>query len=184
MHETHRKTETQAEKQAPRRQRNAALNPGTPGSRPEPKAAAQPRSHPGVPFSLWFWFAFPSIWWCWTSLQELICSLCTFFKEMSFHICCPFSNWLVCVVPWSLRIRFFFFLIKDFIYPFREGEREREHARVCERERESPKWTQCWMGSCLQADPMTPGSWPQLRSRVRSSTDWATQVPLRILYMF
>ena len=25
------------------------LNPGTPGSRPEPKADAQPLSHPGIP---------------------------------------------------------------------------------------------------------------------------------------
>ena len=28
---------------------NAGLNPGAPGSRPEPKADAQPLSHPGTP---------------------------------------------------------------------------------------------------------------------------------------
>ena len=39
----------QREKQAPCRNPNVELNPGTPGSRPEPKADAQLLSHPGVP---------------------------------------------------------------------------------------------------------------------------------------
>ena len=37
------------EKQAPCREPDAGLNPGTPGSRPEWKADVQPLSHPGVP---------------------------------------------------------------------------------------------------------------------------------------
>ena len=36
-------------KQAPCREPDVGLDPGTLGSRPEPKADAQPLSHPGVP---------------------------------------------------------------------------------------------------------------------------------------
>ena len=39
----------QREKQAPRREPNVGLDPRTPGSCPEPKADAQPLSHPGIP---------------------------------------------------------------------------------------------------------------------------------------
>ena len=40
----------QREKQAPCREPDAGLDPGTPESRPGPKADAQPlRSHPGIP---------------------------------------------------------------------------------------------------------------------------------------
>ena len=39
----------QREKQAPCREPDAGLNPGTPGSCPEPKAGAKPLSHPGTP---------------------------------------------------------------------------------------------------------------------------------------
>ena len=45
MRQRHR----QREKQAPWREPGAGLDPGTPGSHPEPKADAQPLSHPGVP---------------------------------------------------------------------------------------------------------------------------------------
>ena len=38
----------QREKQAPCREPDAELDPRTPGSRPEPKAEAQPLSHPGT----------------------------------------------------------------------------------------------------------------------------------------
>ena len=38
----------QREKQAPCREPNVGLDPGTPGSRPEPKADVQPLSHPGA----------------------------------------------------------------------------------------------------------------------------------------
>ena len=37
------------EKQAPCKKPDAGLDPGTLGSRPEPKADTQPPSHPGVP---------------------------------------------------------------------------------------------------------------------------------------
>ena len=37
------------EKQAPCREPNVGLDPGTPGSRPGPKAGAKPLSHPGIP---------------------------------------------------------------------------------------------------------------------------------------
>ena len=45
---TERQRHRQREKQAPFRKPNVGLNPGTPGSHPEPKADAQPLSHPGV----------------------------------------------------------------------------------------------------------------------------------------
>ena len=39
----------QREKQAPCREPDMGLDPGSPGSHPEPKADAQLLSHPGVP---------------------------------------------------------------------------------------------------------------------------------------
>ena len=44
--DTHR--ERQKHKQAPCREPDAGLDPGTPGSGPEPKAGAQLLSHPGA----------------------------------------------------------------------------------------------------------------------------------------
>eukprot|EP00071_Canis_lupus_P038742 XP_022272299.1 uncharacterized protein LOC102151387 isoform X3 [Canis lupus familiaris] len=44
-----RQRHRQREKQAPCRGPDVGLNPGTPGSRPEPKADAQLLSHPGIP---------------------------------------------------------------------------------------------------------------------------------------
>ena len=38
----------QREKQAPHREPDERVNPGTPESCPEPKADAQPLSHPGI----------------------------------------------------------------------------------------------------------------------------------------
>ena len=49
IHETHRQRHRQWEKQAPCKELDVGLDPETLGSHPEPKADAQPRSHPGVP---------------------------------------------------------------------------------------------------------------------------------------
>ena len=49
MTERERERERQREKQAPCREPDAGLDPGTPGSRPKPKAGALPLSHPGIP---------------------------------------------------------------------------------------------------------------------------------------
>ena len=50
MRDRGREAETQArEKQAPCRDPDVGLDPGTPGSHPEPKADPQTLSHPGVP---------------------------------------------------------------------------------------------------------------------------------------
>ena len=46
--ERERQRHRQREKQAPYRKPNVGLDPGTPGSHPEPKADAQPLSHPGI----------------------------------------------------------------------------------------------------------------------------------------
>ena len=51
MSEIERRAEThrQREKQAPYKDPNVGLYPGSPGSRPGPKAGAKPQSHPGIP---------------------------------------------------------------------------------------------------------------------------------------
>ena len=53
MRDTHRERERQKhrqrEKQAPCREPDTGLDPGTPGLCPEPKADARPLSHPGIP---------------------------------------------------------------------------------------------------------------------------------------
>ena len=46
--ERERQRHRQREKQAPYREPNVGLYPGTPGLCPEPKANAQPLSHPGI----------------------------------------------------------------------------------------------------------------------------------------
>ena len=63
--ETQRKRQRhrQREKQTPRRKPNVGLDPRTPGSCPEPKADAQPLSHPGVAISNYFkckWIKLPN----------------------------------------------------------------------------------------------------------------------------
>ena len=52
--ERERQRHRQKKKQAPYREPDVGLNPWTPGSRPEPKAEAQPLSHPGVPLCFYF----------------------------------------------------------------------------------------------------------------------------------
>ena len=47
--ERERQRQRQREKQAPCRDPDVGLDPRTPGSRPEPKADAQPLSHTDVP---------------------------------------------------------------------------------------------------------------------------------------
>ena len=47
--ERERQKHRQREKQAPCREPDVELDPGSPGSRPGPKAGAQPLSHPDVP---------------------------------------------------------------------------------------------------------------------------------------
>ena len=50
MKDIEREAETQAEREADSmRKPNVGLDPRTPGSHREPKADAQPVSHPGVP---------------------------------------------------------------------------------------------------------------------------------------
>ena len=52
--EKERQRHGQREKPAPCKEPNAGLDPGTLGSHPEPKADAQPLSHPGVPILVTF----------------------------------------------------------------------------------------------------------------------------------
>ena len=47
--ERERQRHRQREKQAPCREPDMGLDPGTPGSHPEPKVDVQPLSHPGIP---------------------------------------------------------------------------------------------------------------------------------------
>ena len=46
--ERQRHRQREREKQAPCRESDVGLDPGTPGSGPEPKGDAQPLGHPGV----------------------------------------------------------------------------------------------------------------------------------------
>ena len=48
--ERERQRHRQREKQAPCREPDVGLVPGTPGSRPGLKAGAKPLSHPGIPY--------------------------------------------------------------------------------------------------------------------------------------
>ena len=54
IHERHRERQRhrQREKQAPSVELDVGLDPGTTGSRPEPKTDAQPLSHPGISHSI------------------------------------------------------------------------------------------------------------------------------------
>ena len=52
--ERERQRHRQGEKQASCRKPDVRLDPGTPGSYPEPKAVAQPLSHRGVPITSYF----------------------------------------------------------------------------------------------------------------------------------
>ena len=49
MRDTQRQRHKQREKQVPQGEPDAGLGPRTPGLQPEPKAEAQPLSHPGAP---------------------------------------------------------------------------------------------------------------------------------------
>ena len=49
MRDIERERQKQREKQAPCREPDVGLDPGTPGSRLELKAGAKPLSHPGIP---------------------------------------------------------------------------------------------------------------------------------------
>ena len=51
MRNRERQRRRQREKQAPCKEPDVGLDPGTPGSHPEPKAEAQPLSHPGIPLT-------------------------------------------------------------------------------------------------------------------------------------
>ena len=52
MRDTERERHRQREKQVPCRDPDMGLDPRTSGSRPEPKADAQPLGHPGIPVDL------------------------------------------------------------------------------------------------------------------------------------
>ena len=56
MRDTQREKESQAEGECG--EPNAGLDPGTLGSQPEPKADAQPLSHPAAPGLGFKWFYF------------------------------------------------------------------------------------------------------------------------------
>ena len=52
--ERERGRDRQREKQASRKEPVAGLDPGSPGSRPGPKAGAKPLRHPGIPEQMEF----------------------------------------------------------------------------------------------------------------------------------
>ena len=58
--ERERQRHRQREKQAPCREPDVGLDPGTPGSRPGPKAGAKPLSNPGIPIMFLMWVSLGS----------------------------------------------------------------------------------------------------------------------------
>ena len=52
--ERERQRHRRREKQAPCREPDVGLDPGTPGLRPGPKAGIKPLSHPGIPWMTLF----------------------------------------------------------------------------------------------------------------------------------
>ena len=56
MRDTQREAETQAEGEAGsmHREPDVGFDPGSPGSRPRPKAGAKPLRHPGIPLFFFF----------------------------------------------------------------------------------------------------------------------------------
>ena len=60
MRDTERQSHRQREKQAPCGEPDVELDPRTLGSRPEPKADAQPLSNPGTPIPSFFYVLFLS----------------------------------------------------------------------------------------------------------------------------
>ena len=56
--ERKRQRHRRREKQAPCREPHVGLDPGTPGSRPGPKAGTKPLSHPGIPELFSFYLNF------------------------------------------------------------------------------------------------------------------------------
>ena len=73
--EREREAETQAEGEAGsmHREPDVGLDPGSPGSRPGPKAGAKPLRHPGIPLSCFF---------TWGSLSALI-ELTVFHQDLN-----------------------------------------------------------------------------------------------------
>ena len=54
MRDTERGRDRQRERQAPCRESDVGLDPGTPGPCPGPKAGTKPLSHPGIPSCFFF----------------------------------------------------------------------------------------------------------------------------------
>ena len=48
-------------------------------------------------------------WWCWTSFRVLLCHLAIVLGEMSVHVFCPISNWIV-FKRWVLRVLYIFYI--------------------------------------------------------------------------
>ena len=106
-------------------------------------------------------------------------------KCLSIQTFCPF-------LKWSVSVLFCLCPLKN-IYLFRErvqvGERGRERERDRERQRETERERESQVGSTLIMEPnmglnlTTVRSWPEPKSRVGHSTDWATQVPLVFVFI-
>ncbi|CAK7315610.1 hypothetical protein VULLAG_LOCUS19161 [Vulpes lagopus] len=108
MREKERWRHRQREKQAPCGEPDEGLNPRTPGSRPEPKADAQPLSHAGVP---------PS----WSYLKETLSEACLLHFEI-FYISTSPEIVILMMDSWKTRIPAFggTHPLKDFTPPWKE----------------------------------------------------------------
>ena len=87
LRERERQRHRQREKQAPYREPDMELNPGTPGSCPEPKADAQLLRHPGIPI-----------------IMPFISASKTISSSVGFHLSALiFSCWYSCLFYFHLQ---------------------------------------------------------------------------------
>ena len=110
--ERERQRHRQRRKQAPWREPDVGLNTGAPGARPEPKADAQPLSHPRVPWvSIFKTGSLAFLLFLWFYL------FCSFHKLLKFLIInatflssCLLSSWKSCFHSLKLISKIHFYL--------------------------------------------------------------------------
>ena len=118
------------------RELDVGFDPGSPGSRPGPKAGTKPLRHPGIP--------------CFVFLVSSVLNMGLEFMTPRSRVACS-TNW-ACQVPQEL-LYFFIFLKKIlFIYSW-ETQRERQRHR--QREKQAP-----FREPDVGLDPGSPGSHP------------------------
>ena len=130
MRDTQREAENrQREKQAPCREPNVGLDPGTPGSCPGRKAGAKPLNHPGIPYRCYFFTDCLTSWGCKVSEASVFPLLEQFLVNYKHSNTCGMNG--------KTEVRGNFFFFKDFIHRHREADVGGRHR---EADAGSPTW--------------------------------------------